>query len=149
MEPNQNVASADAEYVKGFEQAYANYVRQLQDVGAPQEPQARAAEAYRLYAELVQEWWASETVQKRAMEAYAGYVQALQEALAPEAVRARTRAAYREYVRALRDAWLQIDPDLIPPEQMGAIAQTLMAVAWTAASASTDATLPYQGTATT
>jgi hypothetical protein len=92
----------------------------------------RVTEAYGRYAAILQEAWEAPALQQRALAAYAGYADAMFEAWGENGSRSRADEAYSAYVEAVCDAWKAVEPELLEPESLAAIAQSMLSVATTA-----------------
>jgi hypothetical protein len=115
-----------------FHEAAGEYFEALMRAGVPEELGRRAAEAYERYAEVLQDAWSATELQERALGAYLEYTDVVAQAWAPDALAERASEAYRTYIHALRDAWVTVDVDTIDATALGAIANGMLSVAWTA-----------------
>lgn len=111
-------------HLQEFDEAYARYVRALQEANA--EAQARVEEAYRAYGENLQASY-SKGDQLGCYEAALRYG----EDWLREVSEARRRCgeAYRAYLTELQRAWGALDVDALHPYHLATIGNSLLAAA--------------------
>lgn len=116
-----------------FERAFSNLTQTLQAVLATTSVHERVSAAYLEYAGFVQAALAGHDAQQQASRAYAYYLQALQAALSSAPQRRQALDAFERYAHEVRDAWAGIDPAVLTPSTVAAIAQQLLTAASTVA----------------
>jgi hypothetical protein len=117
---------------RDFHETAGEYFEALMRAGVPEEESRRAAEAYGRYAEVLRDAWSVPELQQRALAAYLEYSDAVAQAWAPEPLARHASDAYRTYIHALQEAWTSVDMNRIDPASLAAIANGMLAVAWTA-----------------
>jgi hypothetical protein len=115
-----------------FSEAFEAYMQTLQKAGVPWEAQRRIEQTYEEYTQAIQQAWAPQEIRDRAEETYREYLEALAEGLEPELVQKQFVEAYAAYVRALQAAWAGLDAEAMDPISLGAVAQSMLTVAWLA-----------------
>jgi hypothetical protein len=108
------------------------YFDALRHAGVSDDDWARATAAYASCVQAVQEAAPSPERQQHAVDAYRHYAETCQEIWGPQAQAERADAAYRSYLDSLRELLAGIDRERFEPAELAALAQSMLAVAWTA-----------------
>jgi hypothetical protein len=84
------------------------------------------------HAEVLQQAWAPQELRDRAAETYEECLAALDEGLGPALVHKQFVGSFCDHVKAVEKLWVSLDTETMDPMSLGAVAQSMLTVAWLA-----------------